>query len=146
MQRSLTGTALMTVFSYLLTAATQKDCREPGLLAKMFRRSGAKAPVPKGWAAHVGAGLAWAPVLTWLNNRLPAHRPLMRSLVLGIFSGITAVGAWKLLFTMHHRPPKNDRTIFYLQLIAAHWIFSLPFSADRSPRLSPPGNRRAGTL
>lgn len=137
-KQSITGTTMMTAFSYLLSAASGNNYREPALLAAMLHRLGIKPSQPLGWLGHFAAGAAWAPILRWMGSRLPAKQSLAKILVLGLSSGITAVYIWRGLFALHPKPPRNNRKAFYAQLVLAHMIFSLPFSTDHSPRSLPP--------
>jgi len=145
-KQSIAGTTIMTAFSYLLSAASGSDYREPRLLATMLRRLGVKPSYPAGWLAHFAAGIAWAPVLHWMANRLQAKPRATKVLALGLSSGIAAIFIWKSFFALHPNPPKNKRKAFYAQLVLAHMIFSLPFVTDRSPRPLPPQTPAAEKL
>ena len=145
-KQSVAGTIMMTSFSYLLSAASGNDYREPRLLATMLHRLGVKPSYPAGWLAHFAAGFAWAPILRRMATRLQKKRPLTKILVLGLSSGVAAVAIWRSMFALHPNSPRNNRKTFYAQLVLAHMIFSLPFSMDHSPKPSLPQTPREGKL
>jgi hypothetical protein len=128
---ALTGTTMMTAFSYLVSEAHNKNFIEPELIAEMIKRLPVKmndsTARTAGWAMHYGVGFAWAPVLYGLLKKMPAANTLMASLAVGAISGVTAVLVWKAAFSVHPAAPDTDYKRFYRQLVIAHWIFCLPF-------------------
>jgi hypothetical protein len=124
----LTGTAFMTLHSYVLGMAVEEDFSEPEHLGTMIHRlSGLtkKASRMAGWNAHfaVGLGFAGAYLALWQRG---AVRPTYKNAVaLGLLSGLLAVAIWKLTLKMHPLPPWINYNKYYLQLIPAHVVFAV---------------------
>jgi hypothetical protein len=135
---ALTGTTMMTAFSYLVSEAHNKNFIEPELLGEMIKKLPVKmkdsTARTAGWAMHYGIGFAWAPILYGLLKKMPASNALTASLALGAISGITAVLVWKAAFSMHPAAPDTDYKRFYRQLVIAHWVFCLPFVVRNKSR------------
>ncbi|HXR84225.1 MAG TPA: hypothetical protein VN722_07950 [Hanamia sp.] len=122
------GTFAMTVFSYLVSRKKNKDFREPRLLGKMVYRA-----IPEikkedskvvGWILHCSTGLAFTITYKFLleNSKLKSNVP--DGIILGLMNGVTAVGIWKAVFSLHPDPPKIKFKDFYGHLILAHVVFA----------------------
>lgn len=124
----ITGTAFMTLLSYLLSVIAKEDFSEPEHLATMIRRlssiSKDKSRVA-GWSAHFGIGLGFAAVYIELWEAGKIKPSVQNGLLLGLASGLLAVAVWKLTLKIHPLPPWINYNKFYLQLVPAHIVFAL---------------------
>ncbi|HEY9195984.1 MAG TPA: hypothetical protein VIM77_06950 [Mucilaginibacter sp.] len=125
----ITGTAMMTLFSYLLSHAAKENFSEPEHLSTMIHRLAPQISKDKsrimGWNAHfaVGLGFSAAYVKLWEDKKIKPS--LTNSLLLGLLSGVFAVAVWKLTLKMHPLPPWINYNKYYLQLVPAHVVFAL---------------------
>jgi hypothetical protein len=126
---ALTGTTLMTAFSYGASRHERKQFREPELLNKLLDRiPGAPAiptKSPAGWLVHYGVGIFFTSVYDQLWQRDIGKPTLANGLLLGTISGLVGIGGWMLTFKLHPHPPKIDYTGHYKQLLIAHMIFGV---------------------
>jgi hypothetical protein len=126
---ALTGTTLMTAFSYGASRHERKQFREPELLNKLLDRIPGSPPIPTkspaGWLVHYGVGIIFTTVYDQLWQRNISKPTLANGLLLGTISGLVGIGGWMLTFTLHPRPPKTDYTGHYKQLLIAHMIFGV---------------------
>lgn len=125
----IAGTTLMTLFSYLASAYSRKNFKEPELLAVLTKRllPAEYKPLhtPAGWAIHYGMGTS----LSLLYEKILSHNNSRRStgngLLLGFASGLAGILIWKAVFSLHPLPPKTDFKRFYTQLLLAHLVFAV---------------------
>ena len=125
----ITGTTVMTAFSYLVAELENDNFKEPELLGQLAQRVLPMLSEPErrvtGWTAHylVGLTFAMAYVELW---RLKQLKPSFGNmLLLGSVSGLMAVAIWKATFKIHPLPPSLNYSKFYLQLIPAHIVFAV---------------------
>lgn len=124
----LTGTAMMTVFSYICGKLFSKEFGEPKLLNKLLDRSsiwdeGVEEGSPLGWTVHYAIGFffAWTLHLCFLWTGLMPTWQI--GSLLGFALGVWGVAGGALLLNLHRSPPKLELPEFYLQLVVAHVIF-----------------------
>lgn len=126
---AVTGTTLMTMFSYLVSELAKEDFSEPEHLSVMLKRL---APgMPKrwervaGWGAHYAVGALFVSVYLelWKSGKLRAN--LTNGILLGGLSGLLAVAVWKATFKAHPLPPWINYRKYYIQLIPAHIVFAV---------------------
>jgi hypothetical protein len=121
------GTSAMTIYSYLVSSARNKNFREPALLAEMIqkinpsiRKSDAQTI---GWIVHYGVGVFFASVYHYLLKHKTGN--VKTGAIVGGITGMAGVSIWQLLFLLHPRPPQTDYTKFYGQLMIGHIIFGI---------------------
>ena len=123
------GTSLMTLFSYILSAKKRENFKEPLLLADVEKEALPgilkQYATPAGWITHYSMGIAWATFFELLLKQRIIKSGLNSGFYLGIFSGLTAILIWKLVFKFHPNPPKINYTAFYKQLFFAHIVYSV---------------------
>lgn len=120
----------MTLCSYLLSNKEDQQYREPELLNTLIDRSRhlpdapQKETHPSGWVAHyaVGSGFVLAYKVLWPASL--KEPTLGKTLLIGGLSGAIGILVWKILFTIHRSPPRNNRSGYYRQLFFAHLIFT----------------------
>lgn len=122
------GTTFMTLFSYLFSAITRDNTREPELLGKMVHRLqpklGRRQSQATGWVIHYAVGVLFVEIYAQFWDRsVDANKK--SGLVFGGLSGIAAILIWKFTLTIHpFRPAVNFKT-FAINLFLAHLIFGL---------------------
>jgi hypothetical protein len=122
------GTTMMTIFSYILSAKRKKNFKEPQLLHTMINRMpGVKEKdIPlAGWLAHYASGVGWALLFAILFKKREKNITLYHEIIFGLCNGTAAIFIWKGFLSLHPYPPVTDRKEFYIQLIAAHIVFSV---------------------
>src|SRR4051812_45408643 len=106
----LTGTTAMTFYSRLAVELEKQNILLPellGLLLKDALPGGYKYNyLAAGWCVHYMLGIYWAGISRSAYAISKAKPGLITSLMFGVFSGITAVATWKLLFKLHPKPPQ----------------------------------------
>jgi hypothetical protein len=123
------GTTLMTLFSYLVSKATDKNFSEPEHLGSMLNRlmpgQSRKATQLAGWGAHYAVGLLFVLAYQefWRNGQV--KKSITNGLIFGALSGALAVMVWKATMKAHPAPPWIDFTKFYIQLVPAHIVFAV---------------------
>jgi len=129
---TLTGTSVMTGFSYLVSSINHKQFREPELLHILLQRMLENNPDEKlkidGWMIHYTVGTAFNMVydLIWRKSKIKPS--VFSGAVLGLISGFIGREVWRLTLKTHPEPPAIDRQAFYNHLIVAHILFGI-FSA-----------------
>ncbi|CAN5153771.1 hypothetical protein BH09BAC6_BH09BAC6_10300 [soil metagenome] len=125
----ITGTSFMTLFSYLLSEATDKNYKEPNLLGKLIDNliPGEEEEVTQieGWLSHYAVGILFALVYVKLWEDKKIKPSLKNGLLLGAASGALAMLVWKFTFKAHPFPPKTDFKNYYAQLMPAHIVFAV---------------------
>lgn len=123
------GTTLMTLFSYLVSLAEQKNFSEPEHLGTLMHRlvpgSSKKMTQAVGWGAHYAVGLLFVLAYQELWKGGQIKKSLINGLILGALSGALAVLVWKATMKSHPAPPWIDFTKFYIQLVPAHIVFAV---------------------
>ena len=129
----IAATSVMTLFSYMASRATGRNFNEPELLAdmatKLLPQQQKALGKPAGWSFHYSIGTIWA--LTFrealkITKRKPAS---MNALLGGVTSGAIGTIVWHAIFKVHPEPPRIPHRSFYIQLMAAHVVYSLSFAA-----------------
>lgn len=124
---ALTGTTVMSAFSYIISQQEHKQFREPELLNKLVSRMPLDVKTSKdsmvGWAIHYIVGLVFCTLYDRIWQRLtPAERMLV-SIPLGALSGVIGAVVWKTTFQKHPFPPVIRYKNYYLHIVLAHVIF-----------------------
>jgi len=135
----LTGTSLMTLFSYLVSQSKDRNFKEPERLAELMERLSPSidkgTAVPAGWAAHYGMGMAWAFVHAFLFQK-GVKTNLKNTFILGALSGAAGVLIWRLTFKLHPNPPQIHFNRYAGHLILAHIIYTIgTASIDRKVKV-----------
>jgi hypothetical protein len=129
---TLSGTSMMTAFSYFTSEKKDKFFKEPELLNLLLRKLPADIKVERksiqGWLMHylVGFFFCWVYSQKWYNQK-PVIR-LVYGIPFGIVSGVMGAIIWKKTFDLHPNPPKTDYRTYYRHIFLAHLVFT-SFSA-----------------
>ena len=123
------GTTMMTLFSYLVSLATDKNFSEPEHLGTMMHRlvPGTSKTQTQfaGWGAHYVVGLLFVLAYRELWKTGKIKKTIVNGLILGALSGALAVLVWKATMKAHPAPPWIDFTNYYIQLVPAHIVFAV---------------------
>lgn len=123
------GTTMMTLFSYLVSLAANKNFSEPEHLGTLMHRlmpgSSQKANKLAGWGAHYAVGLLFVLAYQELWKTGKIKKTIANGIILGALSGALAVLVWKATMKAHPAPPWIDFTNYYIQLVPAHIVFAV---------------------
>lgn len=130
---TLTGTSVMTLFSYSLSRITDRNFREPVILNQLLfniQTFGFKSkPIIAGWILHYAVGYVFVIGFHFFWKLTYANPSLLSGSLLGLFCGIIGVTGWHLVFLLHPKPPSIDLKKYYIHLIVAHIFFGLGTAA-----------------
>ncbi|WEA01653.1 hypothetical protein [Mucilaginibacter sp. SJ] len=103
------GTTMMTLFSYLVSLAADKNFSEPEHLGTLIHRLAPGTSKKQGqaidWGAHYAVGLLFVLAYQELWRTGKIKKSIRNGLVLGALSGALAVLVWKATLKMHPAPP-----------------------------------------
>ena len=123
------GTTAMTLFSYAVSKSTNKNFREPQLLATIIGRlvpSASKTATRfAGWILHYIVGFFFATIYSLFFKKKSVAGAAESGISIGALTGIVGIIVWNQTFKTHPNPPEVDHSRFYGQLIVAHMIFGL---------------------
>jgi hypothetical protein len=125
---SVTGTLVMTMFSYLVSEKKNKLFKEPALLNLLLGKVKSSDlhqnhKNPEGWIIHYLVGLFFTVVYDQVWKKTKLNPSLKSGLLLGGINGLIAVAVWKTTFKLHPRPPLIDYKKYYNHLVLAHLVF-----------------------
>lgn len=135
---TLTGTSLMTLFSYYLSRKTNRNFREPVLLNQLLVNFQPfefnKKPILPGWILHYVVGVIFVTGFHFFWKMTSVTPSFLNGSILGLFCGMIGVAGWHLVFMLHPKPPSIELKEYYVHLIVAHIIFG--FGAVAGYRLT----------
>lgn len=124
---ALTGTTVMSAFSYIVSKKENKQFREPELLNKLISRMPMEVRTSKesivGWAVHYIVGLMFCTLYDRIWQRLTPAERMLTALPIGAFSGIVGAIVWKSTLKLHPFPPIIGYKKYYLHIVLAHVVF-----------------------
>jgi hypothetical protein len=128
----IAGTALMTLFMYIMTFFTERVMKVTKILGTMLtfetspegKLSDSNRAVTVGILAHYAIGIAFALAYYGLWS-LGIGRPDMQSGIwFGLGSGLAAIVFWYSFFALHPKPPAIELKSYLLSLFVAHIVFT----------------------
>jgi hypothetical protein len=126
---AITGTSLMTLFSYIAGEIEDENFNEADLLSKLYNRtsvdSGEEVSKVVGWSAHYLIGVMFAFVYAGIWQNMNLRPGIKHGLIAGGISGVAAIASWKIFFKMHPAPPGIKFNHYYAQLWVAHLVFAV---------------------
>lgn len=129
---AVTGTSMMTLFSYWVSRQKAEQFREPVLLSILTKRLFSDKRFPQthvdGWALHYSVGAMFCLIYDRIWQQTGSKPKLLNAGVLGLVSGIFGATVWKMILHIHPDPPNIKLKKYYGHLVAAHVIFGI-FSA-----------------
>ncbi|MUP44709.1 hypothetical protein E0K83_02990 [Gramella sp. BOM4] len=126
----ITGTVLMTVFSYLLSRIRTSKFREHQLLNIILRRASVEPMNPSndsliGWVVHFSIGIILMTIFYMVHLIFSFPVSFISIFLFGLITGGMAVLSWHLMFYISRIPAEFKFRKFYVQIFIAHLIFAL---------------------
>lgn len=127
----IAGTTAMTAFSYAMSTAENKQFREPELLNALVKRLKTRPDIKKkhlnveGWLMHYMVGLLFSSVYDQVWQKTSINPSFLKSMVMGVTTGVFGISIWYGTFKLHPNPPKVHFKEYYAQLLIAHAIFGV---------------------
>ena len=129
----IVGTAVMTLFMYLMTFITDKVMKVTKILGTLITcqttddrgLSESKTAITTGIIAHYIIGIAFVFCYHILWSLGVGQPDFLNGLILGFASGILAVIFWFTFFAVHPFPPDVDLKSYLVTLFLAHFVFAL---------------------
>lgn len=129
LQAGLAATILMTLFSYALSYAVQRNFKEPEILGVLLKRL---APHLHniiyhlfGWALHFAVGYLFVTAYSLLWENTAIKPTLLNGLWIGFVSGLVGIAIWHFTLKLHPNPPFLNLPAYYANLLVAHVVFGL---------------------
>jgi len=127
---AVTGTAVMTLFSYVMAQIKDDQFREPQLLNALLdssksisAHSGRKNVA--GWLLHFFIGIAFVFLFSLVWNYSSIRPSWLSAAGFGFIAGIIGILGWETMFKLNPAPPDIQLKKFFVQLLIAHIIFAL---------------------
>lgn len=126
----ISGTILMTAFSYIIARVKSQQFKEPKLLNMILRRSTFDKMNPTnnsvmGWVLHFSIGVLLMTLFYLLHLTFSFKISFFSIFIYGIFAGILSILSWHLMFLISPNSPDISLKEFYIQLLIAHIFFAL---------------------
>lgn len=126
----ISGTILMTAFSYIIARVKSQQFKEPKLLNMILRRSTYDKMNPTnnsviGWVLHFSIGVILMTLFYVLHLTFSFKISFISIIIYGIFAGILSILSWHLMFLISPNSPDISLKEFYIQLLIAHILFAL---------------------
>lgn len=127
------GTLAKTAFSYLSSWKEKEQVSEPELLGTLCtgqtgRRgqvSESKEALVVGYLVHLLIGIGFAGTYHVLWRKRLARPNTVQGAWLGAVSGLLGLLGWRLLFSLHPRPPKVSLPAFLRNMLINHILFGM---------------------
>jgi len=127
------ATTGMTVVSFIVNGSLKKNLLVPEVFSEVLK---ADLPIPVkkhsrivGWLGHYLLGVSWAMLIDLVYKNTSIKPKVKSGLIIGTFSGLCGIWAWKQIFKSRPVPKDTDTEIFYKQLFIAHILYILLFAA-----------------
>lgn len=130
----IAGTALMTLFLYLLALATRRQLKVVKILGTLITNqttpqgglSNSPLAIWTGIVAHYLVGILFAFCYYFLWNLGIGAPTIPSGMVFGFVSGLFGIAIWTIVFHFHPNPPHNVSLKIYLPtLVIAHIVFGI---------------------
>ncbi|WP_017731927.1 hypothetical protein [Nafulsella turpanensis] len=127
----IAGTTGMSAFSYAWSRVAHQQFREPVLLALLLEgKRNKKAKVDSntkiiGWMLHYMVGAVFSLGYTKKVLKGKQKEGLGKGVLMGAMDGLLGVGIWKMVFSLHPKPPEIAQCRYFLHLFLAHLVFGL---------------------
>ena len=126
----ISGTILMTAFSYIIARMKSQEFKEPKLLNMILRRSTFDKMNPSnnsvmGWVLHFSIGVLLMTFFYLFHLTFSFKISFFSIFIYGIFAGILSILSWHLMFLISPNSPDISLKEFYIRLLIAHILFAL---------------------
>ena len=119
----IAATNMMTAYSYVADRAAKERVLIPELLGMLSNDMVSGRYRLHGWITHYLIGIAWSAVFYQTAERHQGRAVLVRGLTFGLFSGLTGIAVWQLLFRLHGKPYYTSLRLFRRHLLIAHVVY-----------------------
>lgn len=118
------ATSVMTLYSYIWSAVTSTQTREPELLNFLLRKDIESLETHGGWVIHYTIGWLFTLVffISWDLQLL--YPTWINGILMGLLAGLMGCVGWFFMFRFI-RKPKIKQVNFYFQLLIAHMLFGM---------------------
>jgi uncharacterized membrane protein YdcZ (DUF606 family) len=128
----IAGTALMTLFMYLLSYITKRRLKVVKILGTMLtiysnpegKLSESNKAITIGILTHYGVGIFFAIcyLILWRNG---IGKPdLTNAFIFGLINGVLGIFVWRLFILIHPSPPKLPFKTYMISIIIGHIVFA----------------------
>lgn len=127
---SILATLAMTAFSYLFSYMVKGNHKEPQLLNYLLDKlpnnnSAICREHVYGWLIHFSIGFLFVAAFELLRFYFNISLSLVIGTIFGFIAGLIGISGWSIFFALHPNPPKNNKLLYFTQLIFAHIIFGI---------------------
>ena len=124
------ATLAMTAFSYLLSAITKRNFREPRLINLLLKRATIISTHLCsehiiGWAIHLFIGILFVACFLGLTVIDIFQINYSSGFLFGCLAGTVGAVFWGITLKLHPDPPKLKKIWYLIQLIPAHIVFGV---------------------
>ena len=125
----LVATVLMTLFSYALSYAVERNFKEPEILGILLKRLAPHLNTLVyylfGWVLHFAVGYLFVTAYSLLWENTAIKPTLLNGVWIGFVSVLAGIGIWHVTLKLHPNPPFLNLPAYYANLLVAHVIFGV---------------------
>lgn len=130
---AIVGTSVMTLFLYMTSWITKNNFRVIHILGNMltFKTKEDGSLSNSFWVFGVGSvihymvGFLYVVAYHFLLMNGHIRLTLFQGIIVGIVTGIVAVGGWKCFYKLHPKPPIIKLKLYLWVILLAHILFSI---------------------
>ena len=126
---SISGTSMMTLFSYLVSLAENDNFSEPenlgALIHRLFPTTRKSEAVVIGWTIHYMVGFMFVIIYKELWRSGKIRKTIANGIILGICNGLIGSAVWNWTLQAHPFPKKINFSRYLMHLIPAHIVFAI---------------------
>lgn len=127
------GTAVMTLFTYVLAFITKHRFKVVKILGTMltFQTTPNKglshrpSAIIVGTIAHYFVGIVFSFAYAWLWSKELVDENFFQVVILGFVTGIFAVMIWRIFIAIHPNPPDLPLQSYLSAILAGHIFFAI---------------------
>lgn len=127
------GTALMTLFMYMLSLVTHDRFKVVKILGTMltFQTTHSKglsdrpSAIMVGTLTHYLIGIGFAFIYSWLWSTNIVEKNFFEITVLGFVNGMVGAAGWKIFISIHPNPPNLRLRSYLLAIVLGHVFFAV---------------------
>jgi hypothetical protein len=129
----IAGTAVMTLFMYLISYITQRPLKVVKILGTMLTMettpdkglSDSNRAIRVGLIAHYLIGIIFAVIYVWLWKYELLEPTFAATILFGFIAGLIGIIVWRIAFDIHPNPPVIPLRLYLTDLLIGHLFFGL---------------------
>lgn len=129
----IVGTAVMTLFMYVLAFVTKDRFKVVKILGTMLTfqttpnkgLSDQPSAIIIGTVAHYFVGIVFSIVYAWLWSKEIVDENFFQVAILGFVTGIFAAVVWRIFIAIHPDPPDLPLQSYLSAILSGHIFFSV---------------------